>query len=137
MTPECLRRALRPVVFMANARTASEPHPARIWHRWKETICRWLGPSTELMLDLARVSPGHHVLDYAVGDGYAAVKAAARVGPIGRVVAIDLAPPFFAFAGEAVREAGLKQVIARTRAGDAASLPVDEPLDAVICRFGL
>ena len=36
---------------------------AEAWHRWTPAIQEWLGPSTEVMLDLAGVGPGGRVLD--------------------------------------------------------------------------
>ena len=40
---------------------------AEAWDRWGPLIGRWLGPSTEAMLDLAGVKAGSHVLDVAAG----------------------------------------------------------------------
>ncbi len=63
---------------------------AEAWHRWNPAIQDWLGPSTELMLDQARVGPGGHVLDVAAGAGEPAITAAKRVGPTGSVLATDI-----------------------------------------------
>src|SRR5690242_16808498 len=62
---------------------------AEAWHRWRWTLARWLGPATELMLDLARVGPGKRVLDVAAGAGDQTLATARRVGPSGYVLATD------------------------------------------------
>ncbi len=56
---------------------------ADAWHRWGPTIEAWLGESTRVMLDLARIEPGDRVLDLASGAGEPALTIAERVGPTG------------------------------------------------------
>ena len=58
----------------------------------------WLGPATEIMLDMAKVGPGHRVLDVAAGAGDQTLQAAERVGPTGHVLATDISPNILAFA---------------------------------------
>ena len=95
-----------------------------------------LGPANELMLDLAGVSPGSRVLDVAAGNGEQTVLAARRVGPTGRVLATDIAPPMLEAAAEAAREAGLTNV--ETRIADAQALDLEpDAFDAAITRMGL
>lgn len=109
---------------------------AEAWHRWNPVIHAWVGPATEVMLDLARIGPGSRVLDLAAGDGDQSFAAARRVGPGGHVLATDLAPNLMAIAARSAREAGLAQVEARVM--DAERLDVaDGSFDAVICRLGL
>src|SRR5215211_5999547 len=62
--------------------TAAEP-----WHRWGPTLEEWLGQATEVMLDMAEVSPGARVLDVAAGAGGQTIAAAKRVGSAGYVLA--------------------------------------------------
>ena len=47
---------------------------------------------SERLLDAAGVGRGHRVLDVACGRGEPALRAAHRVGPAGRVVAVDVDP---------------------------------------------
>ncbi len=49
------------------------------WHQWIPMMREWYAPATELMLDLAQIGPGSHVLDVAAGDGDQSLTAAARV----------------------------------------------------------
>jgi 2-polyprenyl-3-methyl-5-hydroxy-6-metoxy-1,4-benzoquinol methylase len=51
---------------------------ALAWHRWDPVFDRWLGPATELMLDLAGVGAGTRVLDVAAGSGGQSIAAAQR-----------------------------------------------------------
>jgi cyclopropane fatty-acyl-phospholipid synthase-like methyltransferase len=74
---------------------------AEAWHRWDAVLRAWLGPGTEVMLDLAHIGAGSQVLDVAAGAGEPAITAAARVGPTGRVVATDISSNILAFAAQA------------------------------------
>ena len=109
---------------------------AEAWHRWIPTVRQWAGPATHLMLELAGVGSGAHVLDVAAGDGDQSMMAAERVGPAGFVLATDIAPNLVAFAARTARERGMQNFEAR--AMDAEHLTVtDETFDVVISRFGL
>jgi len=109
---------------------------AEAWHRWGPTFGRWLGPATELMLDMAGVRGGSRVLDIAAGAGEQTLVAARRVGPAGFVLATDIAPNILALAAEEARQAGLTQV--ETREMDAEQLDLDESVfDAAISRLGV
>jgi SAM-dependent methyltransferase len=109
---------------------------ADAWHRWSPTLTEWLGPATERMLDLARVSPGDHVLDVAAGAGEQTIAAARRVGKTGRVLATDLAPRILERAASEARRHGLDQIAVRAMDGEALDLP-DASFDVVISRVGL
>lgn len=109
---------------------------AEAWNRWGPTIDRWLGPATELMLDLAGVGPGGRVLDVAAGAGGQTLAAARRAGPGGHVLATDIAPDLLAYAEAAARAAGLGNVATRVMDGEGVDLAADT-FDAVISRVGL
>ena len=106
------------------------------WDRWTPVMRDQVAPATQLMLDLAHLRPGHHVLDVAAGNGYQSIAAARRVAPTGRVLAIDLAPEQLKYAAAAAREAGIDYI--ETQVMDAENLELeDASFDAVICHFGV
>src|SRR5687767_14754577 len=80
---------------------------AEAWHRWGPAIAKWLGPSTETMLDMAGVREGSRVLDVAAGAGEQTLTTARRVGPNGHVLATDISSNILEFAATAARDAGL------------------------------
>src|SRR5918999_2665201 len=90
-------QAFDPVRYKETTREQWQ-HAAEAWHRWGPTIEAWLGPATQVMLDLARIGPGSRVLDVAAGAGEPALTAAERVGPDGSVLATDISPNILAFA---------------------------------------
>lgn len=55
---------------------------AGAWNAWTPVLRAWLGPATDLMLDMARVGPGSRVLDVAAGAGDQTLQAA--ISPISR-----------------------------------------------------
>src|SRR3954465_9270729 len=92
-----------PVAYKTTPRAQWE-QAAAAWHRWAPVLEAWLGPATQLMLDLAAVSDGSRVLDVAAGAGGQTLAAARRVGPTGRVLATDISPAILSYAkSEAVR----------------------------------
>jgi SAM-dependent methyltransferase len=109
---------------------------AAAWNQWEPTLEQWLGPATDLMLDLAELCPGKRVLDLAAGAGGQTLVAARRVGSTGSVLATDLSSNILAFAAENAQHAGLTNV--QTRVMDAEHLELEEQtFEAVICRLGL
>lgn len=91
---------------------------------------------SDLLVELARIGPGHTVLDVATGIGEPAVTAAYKVGPTGTVIATDQATLMLAVARERVAALGLTNV--EFREIDAEALDFQEPrFDAVLSRWGL
>jgi SAM-dependent methyltransferase len=109
---------------------------AEAWHRWGPTLHAWLGPATERMLDLARVSAGDRVLDVAAGAGEQSLAIAERVGPRGHVLATDLSPSILAFADADARARGFTNLTTRVMDGEALELD-DRSFDVVVSRVGL
>lgn len=106
------------------------------WHDWIPLMHNWYSPATNLMLQLAQIERGDHVLDIAAGDCDQSIEAARRVGPKGRVLAIDLAREMLEIGARAAQEAGIHNI--ETRIMDAQNLDLpDASYDAAICRFGL
>lgn len=64
----------------------------------------------EVILDRAGISEGQAVLDVGCGTGRIALPAAGRVGPAGRIVALDLQPQMLRRVEARVRESGLGNV---------------------------
>jgi SAM-dependent methyltransferase len=105
---------------------------AAAWHRWDPVFDRWLGPATELMLDLAGVGQGTRVIDIAAGSGGQSI-AAARRGAA--VLATDISENVLREAEAAARDAGISIA---TRVVDGEDLGVEfGAFDAAISRLGL
>ena len=109
---------------------------AEAWHRWGPTLHTWLGPSTELMLDMARIGPGSRVLDVAAGAGQQTIAAARRAGPTGYVLATDISSNLLELAAADAKEQGLASVECRRMDGEQLDVPASS-FDAVISRVGL
>lgn len=109
---------------------------AEAWNDWGPLLRKWLGPATEIMLDMARVGPGSRVLDVAAGAGDQTLQVAERIGPQGHVLATDISPNILVFAAQNARNAGHSNV--RTVVMDGEGLDVPEAtFDAVVSRVGL
>lgn len=109
---------------------------AEAWHRWHPTLKNWLGPATNLMLDMAQVKEGHRILDIAAGAGEQSITAAERVGSNGYVLATDLAPKILEFALELAKENGLNNIEIEEMDGENLTVP-DNSFDTIISRVGL
>lgn len=83
------------------------------------------------VVDAAEVAPGHRVLDLCAGPGGKALDLAGRVGPTGKVVAVELHPQRAKMISDAAARVGLDVDV---RVGDATKPPVetDEWFDRVL-----
>ena len=109
---------------------------AEAWHRWHPTLKKWLGPATDLMLNMAEVREGYSVLDIAAGAGEQSITAAEKVGPSGYVLATDLAPKILDFALDLAKEKEINNI--ETKEMDSENLTLaDNSFDTVISRVGL
>ena len=124
-----------PVRFKQTTRVQWD-QAAEAWDRWGPLLQRWLGPSTETLFDMLRLSTGQRVLDVAAGAGEQSIAAARRVGPQGYVLATDLSPRILEFAASAAAAAGLANIGTRAVDGEELDLPAAS-FDAVISRVGL
>jgi ubiquinone/menaquinone biosynthesis C-methylase UbiE len=127
--------AFDPVTYKQTTREQWQS-AAEAWNRWGPTLAQWLGPATEIMLDMAGVRAGSRALDVAAGAGEQSLVAARRVGPSGFVLATDIASNLLVFAAEAARQAGLTNVETQVMDGENLELEA-ESFDAVISRVGL
>lgn len=89
-------------------------------------------PWAEVLIERTAPGPGDRVLDVACGTGVVARLARARLGPNGRVAAIDLSAPMLAMARSVAPEIDWRE-------GNAQSLPLadGEQFDVVFCQQGL
>jgi ubiquinone/menaquinone biosynthesis C-methylase UbiE len=86
----------------------------------------------EAYLDLLGIAPGERVLDLGCGSGVVARAVARRVGPNGRVVAVDPSPVMLSVAREIAEREGLQDRI-EFRVGDARELDLpDHSFDVVL-----
>lgn len=93
-------------------------------------------PLSDRMLELARVSEGLHALDVACGRGEPAIPAAKRVGPQGRVLAIDREPGVLQMARENAAREALQNI--EFRVADAESFETGgERFDVATVRWAL
>jgi ubiquinone/menaquinone biosynthesis C-methylase UbiE len=106
------------------------------WARWEDVFAEGLAEVTATMLDMAGVDAGMRVLDLACGAGSQTLRAAARVGPRGHVVASDISATMLAHVREAAGRRGLGNI--ETLECAAEDLPSAAGMfDAAICRLGL
>lgn len=93
-------------------------------------------PVNDRLIELAEIDSGFTVVDVATGIGNPALSVARRVGPHGRVIAIDQSSGMLAVAAERAREAGFANIEFRQVDANAFDFPA-ETIDAVVCRWGL
>jgi SAM-dependent methyltransferase len=126
---------VEPVEFRTGQRTQWNT-AAGAWNKWSPLIDKGAGIVSERLVELARIGPGHRVLDVAAGYGEPALTAARRVGREGEVVATDIAAEMLAFGRERAAAAGLENM--RFIETDAASLDFPEgTFDAALSRWGI
>jgi SAM-dependent methyltransferase len=104
------------------------------WSREQERLDHALAPILDALMDFAQPRVDSVVLDIGCGCGATTLELAHRVGPTGRVTAIDISEPMLARARE--RLAGHSNVTFRL--GDATTLPLsDLHADLAVSRLGV
>ena len=93
-------------------------------------------PITDAFLDRLAIAPGWRVLDAGSGPGHVALDLAHRVGPGGRVVAIDASPRWEQHVRDLALARGLQQIEARKADLEVVELE-PESYDLVFCRWVL
>ncbi len=106
------------------------------WAKFFDKFERGAQCVIDRMIELARIQPGHRVLDVATGIGEPAVAAARRVAPNGYVVATDSAPQMIKLARERAAAMGADLIEFREMDAQAPDLP-ESSFDAILCRWGL
>lgn len=109
---------------------------AQGWRKWWHLFESALQPVSDAMVELAAVSPGHHVLDLATGIGEPAATAARVAGRRGSVLGTDLSPQMLAIGRERAETEGLGNLEFRTMDAEWPEFP-PASFDAVLCRLGL
>lgn len=109
---------------------------AAAWCRWSPTLNKWLGNTTEKMLELAGITKGQHILDIAAGAGEQSIMAAKKVGVTGHVLATDISSNILGFAKQMAQRAGINNIETKVMDGENLTLE-EETFDAVISRVGL
>jgi ubiquinone/menaquinone biosynthesis C-methylase UbiE len=109
---------------------------ADAWDRWGPFLDEWLGPATNLMLDLAEVRAMAKVLDVAAGAGGQTIVAAKRVGPTGKVTATDISAKILEKAAENAKKARLLNVEIKQVDGEEMEFK-ENSYHAAISRVGL
>ena len=95
-----------------------------------------LRPAQDLLLELAALAPGEHVLEVASGTGLVTFRAAAAVGPSGSVLATDISDAMLDELQREARAQGFTNV--PTRRMDAETLDVPPAsFDVALCALGL
>lgn len=106
------------------------------WDAWGPLLDSWLGPVSEILLDMAHVGPGSRVLHVAGGSGQEALQSARRVGPSGYVETTDISEALTALANANIEAAGVCNAVARVTDGEELTV-TGQPFDAVLSRVGL
>ena len=85
-----------------------------IWNRISDIYLREIddrfAPVVDAVVARARLQKSESVLDLGVGTGAVAAKAAARVGPMGKVMGLDISPDMLAVATQQMATHGLTNV---------------------------
>ncbi len=121
----------------------NENQPGMDWSargaHWNKTAPDGVSVNDEpnqLLIRLANIQPGDHVLDLASGAGEPAISIALAVGDAGRVTALDANAEMLAGARRRAAKLALSNM--KFEIGRMEELTFDgEVFDAVTCRFGL
>lgn len=105
------------------------------WRKWHKQIAEFTRGTTDALLAEADLQAGMRVLDLASGVGDPALRAAAAVGPTGRVVATDVGMGMMSLAAELAAQQNLRNIEFKEASAESLPFP-DASFDAVTCRFG-
>ena len=108
-------------------------------HHWVEEaehFDRMLGPYGERVIAALSPEPSEKILDVGCGNGALSLDVAARVGPQGRVLGLDLSGPMLSLAKQRAGERGLGNVSFEKSDVQVHDFAGDK-FDGVISRFGV
>ena len=104
----------------------------------RELVPAVFGVWAPILVELAHPRPGERVVDVACGTGIVGRIAAARVGPTGAVVGVDLNPGMLSVARSVVLADSRSSAPLQWREASADKLPFPgESFDIVYCQLGL
>jgi ubiquinone/menaquinone biosynthesis C-methylase UbiE len=106
---------------------------ASSWRKYDERLRNEAAPLTRRLLELARIRPGHRVLDLGSGTGEPGLPAAEMVGPSGFVLLTDQSPGMLEVARDKARAAGLRNVDFQVAAAERLEVEA-ESFDVVLSR---
>lgn len=89
-----------------------------------------------IMLELARLSPGDHVLEIGTGTGYNAALLGTLVGPAGRVISVDVEEDLVGGAAAVLTELDASNVAVHVAEGRD-GWPEEAPYDCVMATVGV
>lgn len=98
---------------------------------------RQLVPCHRRVLEMADLRPGEEVVDVACGTGLVTLPAAERIGPDGRVEAVDLSEAMVDVIEERAERHGLDDRVTADRMNAETLAYGDESFDAALCSLGL
>lgn len=113
------------------------------WNRaaagWRQRAARGGGDTTltDRLIAMAGIRTGQRVLDLACGVGDPALAIAARVGPAGSVLGLDLTQAMLDGARSLAEERGIGNAEFRRIESEVELGVADGSFDAATCRFGL
>lgn len=102
---------------------ADRPVAKIVSTQWSTEDVRDRQGEAQIVMDLAQIAPGMTLADIGAGEGYYAVRLAARVGPKGRVLAQDIDAGALARLGARVERERLGMVSIQQGAPDDPGLP--------------
>src|SRR2546427_10451551 len=76
------------------------------WVTFQKVIDAHISPLGEQAMDRAGIAPGERVIDVGCGCGDTTIVLGRRVGPVGRVLGIDVSAPMLERAAETAGAAG-------------------------------
>ena len=111
-----------------------------VWDRmanvYQQEIDKRFVPIVEHLLARADLQPGQAVIDLGSGTGAVAFAAAERVGPTGRVTAVDISPEMLSKARAGARARSLSNIGFEEGRGEAIPAP-EQSHDAVLASLSL
>ncbi len=111
--------------------------PEEFWRRYDGMESRLTAGVSERMLELAGLGPDMHVLDLASGRGEPALRAAQRVGPAGRVLAVEQSLPMLQMARDKAKALGLTNLDFRAASAESVEGLPESHFHLATIRWGL
>ncbi|MFW6124627.1 MAG: class I SAM-dependent methyltransferase [Pirellulales bacterium] len=93
---------------------------------WLERPERQQTEQPDRLLDAMQISPGATVADIGAGSGYFSLRLARRVGPEGRVLAVDIQKEMLALLAQNQKNAGLDNIVGILGTASDPKLPARE-----------